>query len=651
MKTNIKASSHSRKFALRTLIFLMAIMSYSTAFTHDFEVDGIYYLKNGLEATVTHRGSSYTSYSNEYTGDVIIPATVTYGSTTYTVTSIDNFAFSECSKVTSVTIPNTVISIGYYAFYYCSQLANITIPNSVVSIGQLAFGATKWLSNQPKGLVYAGMVAYKYKGTPENDTIITIREGTLGIATGLFSGNSKIIGVAIPGSVKCIGNGAFRGGSTLNSISVASNNPYYDSRNDCDAVIESNTNTLIAGCSNSSIPNSIIAIGDYALSECGIKLIDIPNSVTYIGKYSFYECDELESISIPNSVSEIGDYAFYLCDILDNVSLPNSVTTIGKYAFSGCSELTNITIPSSLNEISEGSFSNCKKLSSVDIPCSVTSIGSYAFGGCKVDELTLPNSINYLGANAFMNCLLFKVYCHITNPSSVQMASYVFSHETNNYTERILYVPTGLVATYQANKKWSDYFGSIVEMGYDNTLVASIDLNMNEIDINEGEKYQLIATVLPENATNKTLIWSSSNEAVATVNNSGLVTAVAPGNTNILVSTTDGSNLYVSCSVNVLTPMLDPIMAKMKPNTTLQINATGMNHITWTSSDVSVATVDENGIVTAIKPGLASITASSNGKNQWCAIFVYLPGDVNDDESVNISDVTSLIDTLLSGNN
>ena len=188
---------------IRHLFTVLMLLCSAVAFAHDFEVGGIYY--NITDATnktvaVTYRGNSYSSYYNEYIGDVVIPESVTYNGTTYSVTSIGNYAFAYSSGLTSVEIPNSVTSIGSYAFAYCSGLTSVEIPNSVTSIGSSAFSH----------------------------------------CTGLAS-------VVIGNSVTSIGRSAFNGCSGLTSIKVDGSNTKYDSRENCNAIIETETNTLILG--------------------------------------------------------------------------------------------------------------------------------------------------------------------------------------------------------------------------------------------------------------------------------------------------------------------------------------------------------------------------------------------------------------------
>ena len=209
------------KKIIQFTLFLFAILLPTTASAHDFEVNGIYYLINGSEATVTYKGTSSSQYSNEYSGSVTIPSTVTYGGVTYTVTSIGDYAFYYCTGLTNVTIPNTITSIGEYAFDTCRNLNDINIPNSVSSIGYGAFAYSGWLNNQPDGLVYAGKVAYFYKGTMPEGTHITLRDGTLGIA-GAFEYCSGLASITIPNTVTSIGRAAFYKCTSLTSITIPS---------------------------------------------------------------------------------------------------------------------------------------------------------------------------------------------------------------------------------------------------------------------------------------------------------------------------------------------------------------------------------------------------------------------------------------------
>ena len=306
------------------------------ASAYDAEIDGIYYNFSGDEAEVTY----LDFYVGDYVGSVTIPASVTYNSKTYSVTSIGDFAFSNCFSLTSITIPNSVTSIGYAAFYNCSSLTSVTIPNSVTSIGGSAFfGCSSLQYNEYDEACYLGndenpyVVLVMAKST--DITVCDINAKCKFIYESAFVWCNGLTSVNIPNSVTSIDDEAFYGCSGLTSIKVETGNTKYDSRNNCNAIIETATNTLIAGCQNTIIPNSVTSIGNYAFGYCwGLTSITIPNSVTSIGEGAFLDCSGLTSVTIPNSVTSIGGYAFYKCsDLTDVYCYSENVPSTNSDAF------------------------------------------------------------------------------------------------------------------------------------------------------------------------------------------------------------------------------------------------------------------------------------------------------------------------------
>ena len=216
---------------------------------------------------------------------------------------------------------------------------------------------------------------------------------------------AKITSIYIPSSITNFNRRDNRGYTGLASIIVAPENPKYDSRDNCNAIIETETNTLILACNNTVIPNNVTSIGENAFSRLNIISITIPNSVTCIGEFAFGCCKNLRSISIPNSVTRIGSSAFAWCDSLTSVDIPNSVTQIPIAAFHACSSLSSVTIPNSVTCIDDAAFGFCRSLISINIPNSVTRIGSSAFAWCdSLTSVTIPNGVTSIENSTFAGC-------------------------------------------------------------------------------------------------------------------------------------------------------------------------------------------------------------------------------------------------------
>ena len=321
--------------------------------------------------------------SSEVSGAVVIPEKVYVGSTELTVTSIGNNAFYGCSGITSVTIPETVTSIGDKAFLGCSGLTGITFPSSVTSIGDNTFRNCTGLTSVTIPSSVESIGSYAFNGC-SGLTSVTIEEGVSSIGERAFLWCTGLTSITIPSSVTNIGYIAFHGCTGLTSITVASGNTSYDSRNNCNAIIETATNKLIKGCENTVIPSDVKSIGDYSFYECtGLTNVTIPSSVTSIGSYAFYRCTGLTSLTFPSSLRRIDSYAFCGCSGLTNVTFGEGLTTIGECAFVGCTGLTSMNIGEGVTTIGNYAFAVCYGLTDVTIPSSVTSIGECVFNGCE----------------------------------------------------------------------------------------------------------------------------------------------------------------------------------------------------------------------------------------------------------------------------
>jgi hypothetical protein len=275
------------------------------------------------------------------TGDITIPSELDG----YAVTSIGGLAFMNCSRLTSVIIPDSVTSIDIQAFYKCSGLTCITIPNSVMSIGKMAFGS------------------------------------------------SGLTSVTIPDSVTSIERNPFFN-CPLTDIDVSTNNPMYEQ---IDGVLFEKERKMLVSYPSARegayvIPEGTRLIGKSAFSGCsGLTNITIPDSVMSIDDDAFGECSGLITLTIPDSVTSIGNSAFYGCSGLTNVTIPDSVISIDDYAFSGCSGLTNVTIPDSVTSIGNKAFDACN-----EVTLSVKA-GSYADQYAKDNRILLLRAMHMDG--------------------------------------------------------------------------------------------------------------------------------------------------------------------------------------------------------------------------------------------------------------
>ena len=345
------------------------------------------------------------------------------------VTSIGDYAFYECDSLTSIIIPNTVRSIGDYAFESCSNLTSIEIGDSVTSIGDYAFSDCRRLTSIeiPNSVTSIGEYVFSYCISLENVYYNGTIEDWCNIT--FYSSYSnpmyyvehrymldenneyyEVTEIAIPETVTSIGSYQFYGFNNITSIEIPNS-------------VTSIGESAFSGCTSLesiTIPfvgNKLNGISDthfgyifgasswyYNYAPTSLKEVIITGG-TWIGLSAFYNCTSLTSIEIPNSVTSIGSYAFEGCTSLTSVEIGDSVTSIGDYAFRGCTSLESIEIPNSVTSIGNYAFYNCTSLTSVEIGDSVTSIGQYAFYNCtSLTSVVIGDSVTSIGYDAFYNC-------------------------------------------------------------------------------------------------------------------------------------------------------------------------------------------------------------------------------------------------------
>ena len=425
------------------------------------------------------------------------------------VTTIGDFAFGDCTSLTSITIPDSVKTIGYAAFQSCGSLTSVTIPDSVTTIGVSAFCICYSLTSVtiPDSVNTIGEEAFyccfnlkEFKGKFASDdgrclivdgvlnsfaigcgdTEYTIPDSVTTIGGYVFYSCDSLTSVTIPDSVKTIGNGAFGYCTSLESVTIG---------------------------------DSVTTIGDFAFGCCHLLTnLTIGESVTTIGDSAFAQCISLTSVTIPDSVNTIGGSAFSQCVnlkefkgkfatddgrclIVDGVlnsfaigcgdteyTIPDSVNTIGHTAFGECTSLTSITIPDSVKTIEGWAFGYCTSLESVTIPDSVTTIGNYAFVQCySLTSVTIPDSVKTIGGSAFHSCNnLTSVYCKATTPPS--LGDYeVFAFNADN---RKIIVPSESLSAYRGTVGWSLYADDIVSEDWGSLDTPNVEIsNQNDTTI------------------------------------------------------------------------------------------------------------------------------------------------------------------------
>ena len=527
-----------------------------------------------------------------------------------TVTIIDKFAFYDCEKLVSVNIPDSVTEIDDYAFNGCSNLSNVTLSKNLDYMGGRAFGSCKKIPKIeiPKSLDSSG-------GPFENCIglkTVTFEKGTTEISSFLFAGCNGLEEINIPDTITVIGNSAFSGCTKLEQINFS---------------------------------NKLTEIENNGFYGCiSLKKITMPDSINSIGDSIFQNCTSLTEVHLPNSLKEIPASTFSGCKKLTTINFPSTLTTIEDSAFSGCESLPEAILPSGVEKIESNAFKNCKSLKKAVVPDTVSSIGSSAFYGCealtditlgsklkKIDSQTfygcaalpsivIPYNVIAIGDSAFVNCTKLT---QITVPrNTTSIASNAFSYPR----KMTMYGPSDCYAQTYANGKGIKYVAQDIH-------ATSIRLDITNKTAEYYDEFQLTATIAPQNFTDA-VTWTSSNEDVATVSDTGYVEVCGVGTAVITVT---AGNVKAACTVTV--PQLidwiefDEDEIELKSGETYQLrpdispsNATNKK-LKYTSSDTKVAEVSASGLVTAKSEGEARIrAAATDGSDEYAVCYVTVTG-------------------------
>lgn len=291
---------------------------------------------------------------------------------------------------------------------------------------------------------------------------IDIPNSVKSIGKKAFSGCYAITSIKIPNSVTIIGREVFSYCNNLNTIVVEENNLVFDSRDNCNAIIRTASNSLLIGCKSTIVPQNVNSIEPYAFYRC-VKLdsISIPNNVKSIGEEAFACCESLKSISFANSELIFGAGCFSYCRSLTSIKLPEKLNSISGRLFEECTNLKEIELPNTLERIESRAFWGCKALSTLNIPNNVQVIESGVFGlNASLSTITIPKSITSIGASAFYECdNLVVVKCLAEQVPTTDADVF----KGIDLTYAVLYVPSSAIIAYQYLPPWSD-FGTIIPL-------------------------------------------------------------------------------------------------------------------------------------------------------------------------------------------
>ena len=573
---------------------------------------------NGIKYRLYPTKTAKVLKKNDYSGDIVIPETVTYNNITYKITSLERGCFEGCWLLTSINLSSSITSLESGCFEGCWSLTSINLPSSITSLGD-----------------------------------------------DCFSDCSSLTSINLPSSITSLGDGCFRDCSRLTSI---------------------------------NLPSSITSLGSYCFRGCSrLTSINLPSSITSLGSYCFSGCSSLTSINLPSSITSLGDDCFSDCSSLTGINLPSSITSLERSCFRGCSSLTSINFPSGITSLGESCFSECSSLASIELPSALTSFGENCFEKCShlTSMLCLavepPNCIlkeytdthntslvnntmslyvpkeskeKYKQSNAWNSAKgIYPLYptssVSLVKEVSVDKAKptkleYTIMPENAGTKELEWSSENPEVATVDANgivtgkKIGKTVITAKTKDGTDitaSTTFTVLPLKVEAmtfaeplVSIARTKDKTITLTLNSEEVDNKQMVWTSSDESVATVTQNldssypleAIVTAHKIGKTTIKAEAQDGSGMSATCEVEVTPLMASDIslltasVVKTIP-TQLEANVspaeTDNKKLKWASLTPNIATVTEDGIMTGLKMGTAKVKAETTDGSNLSVVF------------------------------
>lgn len=502
------------------------------------------------------------------------------------VTEIGSSSFDGCTALKSIRLSDNLKELPLSLFSKCESLETVNVPSKLEKMGLFVFYRTKWLANQPDGQVYFGKIFYSYKGEMTDNTSVTIKNGTIGIAGGAFKECKKMVSV--------------------------------------------------------SIPDTVTNIGSMAFSDCqSLKSVTLPKQLKETSFRLFEGCKSLTSAILPDGLELINSGTFENCYALTDIKIPDTVTKIDGYVFSFCKSLESIVIPDKVEEIDLMNFEYCTSLKSITFGKNVSKISGKAFKNCtSLEKITLPAQISFVSDEAFYGCTSLKEVTIMSKDFSVSGKPFGYYYDSENWNKEAKV--SGFTIRAYAGTKAETYakenqfifvnLANNAKIDYSKQLAESVKLNKSSATVVKGKTVKLTATVSPTNAVDKSIKWSTSDSKIATVSG-GTVKGVKAGTVTITATTSNGKK--ATCKVTVKNPTVAASSVKLNKtsvtlgkgkSTTIKATVNPSNatnkKVTWTTSNKNVATV-KNGKITAKKIGTATIKVkTANGKKAKCKVTV-----------------------------